>query len=334
MAKQALIDLSDARNAMLKKLFPEAFVSTATIDIELLMESMGLSLNDVDQDGEDQEEEVELAESVWIIPWIENRIAENRNANMIFVGDTGSGKSYSSIALAEQVDPNFWVDRIVFTARDFIGLVNSDLPKGSVVIFDDAGLGIPAREWQGMSAKIFGKLFQGFRYKNLISLITVPDISFIERQSRMLMHLYLEATDTQGIMKPFHPFHPFRGDDRIGFRYPTKTVGGRTTSIKTLSFDMPSKELREAYEAKKADYMEKTNQEFQLELEYADVMHQKAQEEMRARIEKVLNMKKAKEEQMKKRNRAIELKKAGYSEREIESTLKMSKTWVHNVTRQ
>ena len=334
MSKQALIDLSDARNAMLKKLYPEAFVSTATIDIELLMDSMGLSVNDVEGSEEEYHEEAPFEESVWIIPWLQNRIAENRNANLIFVGDTGSGKSYSAISLGEQVDTNFCIDRIVFTAKDFVELINSDLPKGSVVIFDDAGLGIPAREWQSMAAKIFGKLFQGFRYKNLISLITVPDMSFIERQSRTLMHLYLEASDTQGVMKPFQPFHPFRGDDRLGFRYPTKTVGGREIQVKTASFILPSKEIREAYEAKKSDYMEKTNKEFQLELEYAEVMQQKAQEEMEARIQKVLSVKKEKEENLRKRNKAIELLESGYSEREVGSQLNMSKSWVHKVTTQ
>ena len=77
--------------------------------------------------------------------------------------------------------------------------------------------------------------------------------------------------------------------------------------------------------------MEKTNKEFQLELEYAEVMQQKAQEEMRARIEKVLNMKQAKEEQMRKRRRAIELREAGYSVRDIASEVGMSLGWVQKV---
>lgn len=331
MGKQALIDLSDARNAMVKKLYPEAFISTSTIDIELLMESMGLSLSDEASEEGSQEEDPEEA-SVWLIPWLQNRIAENRNANLVFVGDTGSGKSYSAISTAEQVDSNFSADRIVFTAKDFVTLINSDLPKGSVVIFDDAGLGIPAREWQGTAAKIFGKLFQGFRYKNLISMITVPDLSFIERQSRVLMHLYIEATDVQGIMKPFHPFHPYRGDDRLGFKYPTKTVGGREAQVKTARFVLPSHELIEDYEAKKGEYMEKTNRAFQIELEYAEVMQQKVQEEMEARIQKVQQWRREKEERGMKRKRAIELVEAGYSEREAGEELGMSKTWVHKVT--
>lgn len=42
-------------------------------------------------------------------------------------------------------------------------------------------------------------------------------------------------------------------------------------------------------------------------------------------------MKKSKEEQMKKRNKAIELKKAGYSIRDIANEVNMSKSWVQKV---
>jgi hypothetical protein len=41
--------------------------------------------------------------------------------------DTGSGKSLASIRLAERVDPAFSVDRIVFTVKEFIALVNAGL---------------------------------------------------------------------------------------------------------------------------------------------------------------------------------------------------------------
>ena len=62
--------------------------------------------------------------SVWLLQWIRNRIKKNRNLIALFIGDTGSGKSLSSIRLAERVDPNFNVDRIVFTVDDFLALVN------------------------------------------------------------------------------------------------------------------------------------------------------------------------------------------------------------------
>ena len=109
------------------------------------------------------ENEESMKNSVWLLQWIRNRIKKNRNLIALFIGDTGSGKSLSSIRLAERVDPNFSVDRIVFTVKEFLDLVNSGLPAGSVIVFDDAGLGINARLWQEMSARVFGMLTQGFR---------------------------------------------------------------------------------------------------------------------------------------------------------------------------
>jgi rubrerythrin len=204
--------------------------------------------------------------SVWLLQWIRNRIKKNRNLIALFIGDTGSGKSLSSIRLAERVDPNFNVDRIVFTVDDFLALVNSGLPPGSVIVFDDAGLGINARLWQEMSARVFGMLTQGFRYKQILTFITVPDETFIERQSRKLVHIRFEATDVQGLMKmkllsrnTFDPEHPMA-------KFPRIHRGISEIVVKMVKFRLPSDDLREKYEAKKKEYMERRFREFQEEL--------------------------------------------------------------------
>ena len=205
--------------------------------------------------------------SVWLLQWIRNRIKKNRNLIALFIGDTGSGKSMSAIRLAERVDPNFSVDRIVFTVQDFLALVNSGLPPGSVIVFDDAGLGINARLWQEMSARVFGMLTQGFRYKQILTFITVPDETFIERQSRKLVHIRFEATDVQGLMKmkilsrnTFDPEHPLA-------KFPRIHRGLSEITVKMVKFRLPSDDLREKYEAKKKEYMERRFKEFQEELE-------------------------------------------------------------------
>ena len=326
---RALLDPEDARIEQLRRLFPEAFVGNL-FDKNEFLEILGISDQEADQDGVKDEDEAQ-ADSIWLVPWIQRRIKENRNANLVFVGDTGSGKSYSSISLAEKIDPNFTADRIVFTTLDFLKLVNSNLPPGSVIIFDDAGLGIPAREWQATSAKIFGKLFQGFRYKNLIAMITVPNIAFIERQSRMLMHLYLEATDTQGIMKPFRPFFPFRGDDRLGFRYPTMERGGREIKVKLSVYDLPSQKIIQAYELKKKAYMEKTNREFQEEMEFALEKEQHKREEMVKQREKWKNNNKKEQKKIEKAAKAMELKEQGLSETAIGKKMRISRSAVHRL---
>jgi len=208
--------------------------------------------------------------SVWLLQWIRNRIRKNRNLIALFIGDTGSGKSMSSIRLAERVDPNFSVERIVFTVKDFLELVNSDLPTGSVIVFDDAGLGINARLWQETSARIFGMLTQGFRYKQILTFITVPDETFIERQSRKLVHIRFEATDVQGLMKmkllsrnTFDPEHPLA-------KFPRIHRGISEITVKMVKFRLPSEDLRKKYEAKKKEYMEARFKEFQEELNLLD----------------------------------------------------------------
>ena len=208
--------------------------------------------------------------SVWLLQWIRNRIKKNRNLIALFIGDTGSGKSMSAIRLAERVDPNFSVDRIVFTVQDFLALVNSGLPAGSVIVFDDAGLGINARLWQEMSARVFGMLTQGFRYKQILTFITVPDETFIERQSRKLVHIRFEATDVQGLMKmkllsrnTFDPEHPMA-------KFPRIHRGISEITVKLVKFHLPSDDLREKYEAKKKEYMESRFKEFQEELNLLD----------------------------------------------------------------
>ena len=229
-----------------------------------------ISRENVNRENEDGKKDDEKANSIWLLRWIRNRIKKNRNLIALFIGDTGSGKSLSSIRLAEAVDPNFNVDRIVFTVKDFIALVNLGLPPGSVIIFDDAGLGINARLWQEVSARIFGMLTQGFRYKQIITFITVPDESFIERQSRKLVHIRFEATDVQGLMKPKllsrNPFDP----DRPLAKYPRIHRGMSEITVKLVKFKLPSDELREKYEAKKKEYMEKRFKEFQEELNVLD----------------------------------------------------------------
>lgn len=55
----------------------------------------------------EMDEDEKLKNSVWLLQYIHKRIEENRNFIAIFTGDTGSGKSYSAIRLAEMVDTTF-----------------------------------------------------------------------------------------------------------------------------------------------------------------------------------------------------------------------------------
>ncbi len=117
---------------------------------------------------------------------------QNKNFIVIFVGETGSGKSYSALAMAEMIDPDFSIEKVVYKPRDFLNLLDK-CKKGDVLVFDEAGVGIPAREWQSIQNKLMGYVLQTFRYKNIGVFMTTPSMSFIDKQVKILTHFVIKV---------------------------------------------------------------------------------------------------------------------------------------------
>ena len=197
----------------------------------------------------------------WILNWIYSRREQQRPINLVFVGETGSGKSYSALSLAEKVDPNFSTDNIVFTIEQFMAKLNSRPPAGTVIVFDEAGLEISNKEWHDMQIIIFGKTAQSMRYRGIMVFYTVPRLPFIDSTTRQLIQLLLESTGERGTMKPFliRPSSD-RNDNRPWYVYPKVTITDSdertlTYEYRATVFPMPPKNLYVPYEAKKDEYL-------------------------------------------------------------------------------
>lgn len=63
----------------------------------------------------------------------------NETHDILCLGLKGSSKSSSSMGLAKLIDPNFSVENVAFNIDEQIEL-SKTLPKGSVILFDDAGM--------------------------------------------------------------------------------------------------------------------------------------------------------------------------------------------------
>lgn len=141
----------------------------------------------------------------------------DQNVLMLVCGGTGTCKSGSALTLGHLFDVSmrkpkvkgepgecvgrFTVDRVVFKAEDFISLVNSNIPKGSVIVWDEIGVEHDSRNYYSLKNKLVKYVMQTFRYKNFVLIMTVPDLKSIDIGTRRLLHCYLEMKGPIGNRK-------------------------------------------------------------------------------------------------------------------------------------
>jgi len=178
---------------------------------------------------------------------------ENKNELMVIVGDPGSGKSYSALSLAERIDPTFNVDRVVFKPEEFLDVLDK-CSRGNVVIFDEAGVGIPSREWQTIQNKLLSYVLQTFRYKNLCVIFTTPNMSYIDKQVRLLVHhsvvakaifLEINAVQCYFYVRDHNPL-----TDIPTFEPLKLANNGTLYNVNPVYIPHPSEELAKEYERK------------------------------------------------------------------------------------
>ena len=207
--------------------------------------------------------------NTWLMPWIRNRIARNMDVLGLFVGPRGSGKSYAALELAYTCDVTVNQNRVMFDVTDFVDyVVDGDLKKGNSVILDDAGVFMNARDWQTVRNKAVSIVAQSFRYRNLITFITVPKWNYIDAQTRGLINIFFEATKEQGVFKVKLPEpNPFRkGEDFLVYprvQVPNLGYRARTITVKTVKFSLPPQWLIDSYEQKRDGEIRKKQKDVQ-----------------------------------------------------------------------
>src|SRR3989344_3930095 len=198
---------------------------------------------------------------------------KNKNFLMLFVGATGSGKSYSALRLAEMLDNTFDIERVCFKAKDFMNCINDlvahsekgEVIKGKVVMWDEFGVEHNAREFMTISNRVINYFFQTSRHLNLIVIMTVPLLSFIDSSTRKLSHGVAEmqginSRDKTATVK----VKMLQTNVMTGKEYPKYLryrKGNKTYASKRLKFKLPSKELLEAYEKKKKGFTIQLNKD-------------------------------------------------------------------------
>lgn len=220
-------------------------------------------------------EKPNLTAGKYFIRRTKNRmIFQNKNWIGLTCGGTGSGKSYSALTIAYQLCGNRL--RYVFSAKDFMILLNNpeDLQRGDIIMFDEAGVGLGARDWNSVQNKLFGSILQTFRNMNVGVIFTTPDLSYIDVQARKLLHNYMETVgiDTEkklAVIKVYDVQNNSRYG-KIYYKHPRYLTRGGVRQLKFIAVTLPPEKIVKEYEAAKSRFTKQLNAKVLKELEAAD----------------------------------------------------------------
>lgn len=192
---------------------------------------------------------------------------KNDNYMAAIVGPTGCGKSWASLRLGEILDPDFNVDQVAFNSSQFLNLVDEKKTDiGSVINFDEAGVGQASRKWYSNANIFFNYVLQTWRNKNRIAIFTVPSLGLIDYQTRGLLDAVMIFNGKDHSREAWTEFKYQRisaneKSGKIYYKYPVLRNNGRKEKIKTFRISKPSEELIEPYEEKKSKFQEELEEE-------------------------------------------------------------------------
>ena len=193
------------------------------------------------------------------IKYIKNRIANNKNFVCPVTGQTGSGKSWTSIALGEMLDPDFCIDNIVFKGSELMKLISSGkLKKGSCIVWEETGVTMGHTNWQSATNKALSYLLQTFRHRNFILFMTLPYLDFLDASARKLIHAQFEVKgiDRKNKKTKIKPLScDYNGNvSKYYKKYLRVITNEGAVPVQMWKVPAPSKEIIEQYEKKKLNF--------------------------------------------------------------------------------
>ncbi len=209
-------------------------------------------------------------EKYWI-SYIHSRIRKNKNFLGFVSGPTGSGKSWSTISICESLDPEFGIDRIVFSGVELMELIGSgELKSGSCIAFEESGVEMSNKNWQSVTNKMLNYLMQTFRHRNFILILNSPFMDFVDSSMRKLFHaelttLGIDVKKKECKLKP----QLLQYNSRIGKFYYKRLRVTRPEGVVPVDVwkvQAPSPDLIKQYEVKKREFTDRLNEKILNEL--------------------------------------------------------------------
>jgi len=148
-------------------------------------------------------------EASWVT-YIKKRIDNNLNFLSITTGSTGSGKSFTDLSIAKQIDKEFNPrEQVVFTFGEFMntikkfnGQTEEEIVEGKtplhkrkykIVVFEESQTAVNKREWASKVNKLFQYLISTFRHQNIIVLFNSPYADYFDGATMKMIHAKFEV---------------------------------------------------------------------------------------------------------------------------------------------
>ncbi len=194
----------------------------------------------------------------------------NFNFLGMITGKHRVGKSSTAISMANALDKTFekeFEERVVYFPNDFMRALENIKKRnirGGAIVWDEAGVGIPAREWYDIANKSIAMTLQVFgRYLPVVFFVT-PDVTYIDSQARKLFHGFYEMSrkkNDYAIVRPFDVRYNKRNSKVYyvysRFHLKNEDIFGSTLILKQLNIMPPKSELECRYECHSKEFKDK-----------------------------------------------------------------------------
>lgn len=178
------------------------------------------------------------------------------------VGETGKGKSYTCLSIAECVDPDFSIDQVAFGLVEFMELVMDDsLGRGSMIVLEEASVEAAAEDFHEVSNKVLRTVLETWRQQNRGALLNLPTFSRLDKGAKIRMTALIQQQakyERRGYSVATYKHLQTNSDTGKIYRHYPQING---SEHRTLKIAPPSEELRQAYEERSAEYTKELNRD-------------------------------------------------------------------------
>jgi len=203
-----------------------------------------------------------------IVTLTRKRIKQNLNMFCMFTGKLGSGKSWSGISYAQELDPNFDVDKqVVFDFRQTMTLINTDwfkAKKMKAIVWDEPQITISNRAWQSQMNKLVNYLISTFRHQNIVLIMCAPYKDFLDSQTMKLLQWEFQCSKIDRRRKQcivYPKWQQYNPQKQKTYPHPLFViVDNKMRMLTTWRINKPDKKAIDIYEKNKTTFTTGLNQ--------------------------------------------------------------------------